>query len=158
MAANTELKNIYFDIHKNFVHKVDYEDKQTGEEKSFFSVTMPKGTSIDGKDVGGYQFGSTFANESKYRGEKYRTIPLSKDRDVWLQKSILDEHGEPILGEDGKRQKDVIVVRPEQIKEAIVNEQKDYRESLKSRADHAREGAESLGKADDRQRSEAQVR
>lgn len=158
MAANPNLKNVYFDIHKNFVHEVTYNDKETGEEKSFHSVTLPKGTVIDGMDVSGYQFGTNFVNDSKFRGENFRTIPLSKDREVRLQKSILDENGEPVLDEAGNRQRDVIAVTPEALKEAIVEEQKSYRESLKNRADHAREGADALGKADDRARAEAQVR
>ena len=154
-----DKKNIYLNIHKNFVKTdIEYKDPKTGEMKTFNSVTLPKNTVIDGKDVSYYQFSPLFVNESKIFGENYRTIPLLPEREVWLKRSVLDEHGEPILDDKGHAQKDVVKVLPEQLKEALDQNRKDYKESLDSRADHAREGADALGKSDDRQRAEAQVR
>ena len=39
-----DKKNIYITLHKNFVHEgIEYEDRKTGETKTFNSVTLPKG-------------------------------------------------------------------------------------------------------------------
>ena len=105
--------------HKNFVRTdIEYTDRVTGEVRTFNSVTLPKGTVIDGVDVSYYQFSPMFVNESRYRGENYRDIPLLTDREVWLKKSVLDENGQPVLNGDGKPAKDVVRVMPAQIKEA----------------------------------------
>lgn len=106
-------KNTYVTLHKNFVRTdIEYADRRTGEVKTFNSVTLPKGTVIDGRDVSYYQFSPLFVNESRYRGEDYRDIPLLTEREVWLRKSILDEDGKPVVGEDGIELKDVVKVMP----------------------------------------------
>lgn len=90
-----EKKNTYLTLHKNFVRTdIEYTDRVTGEVRTFNSVTLPKGTVIDGVDVSYYQFSPMFVNESRYRGENYRDIPLLTDREVWLKKSVLDENGQ----------------------------------------------------------------
>ena len=95
-----ERKNTYLTLHKNFVRTdIGYTDRVTGEMRTFNSVTLPKGTVIDGVDVSYYQFSPMFVNESRYRGENYRDIPLLTDREVWLKKSVLDENGQPVLDE-----------------------------------------------------------
>ena len=72
-------KNTYVTLHKNFVRTdIEYADRRTGEVKTFNSVTLPKGTVIDGRDVSYYQFSPLFVNESRYRGEDYRDIPSSR--------------------------------------------------------------------------------
>ena len=39
-----DKKNVYITLHKNFVHEgIEYEDRKTGETKTFNSVTLPKG-------------------------------------------------------------------------------------------------------------------
>ena len=115
-----ERKNTYLTLHKNFVRTdIEYTDRVTGEMRTFNSVTLPKGTVIDGVDVSYYQFSPMFVNESRYRGENYRDIPLLTDREVWLKKSVLDENGQPIVDENGKPAKDVVRVMPAQIKEAL---------------------------------------
>ena len=103
-----EKKNTYLTLHKNFVRTdIEYADRVTGESRTFNSVTLPKGTVIDGVDVSYYQFSPMFVNESRFRGENYRDIPLLTDREVWLKKSDLDEDGQPIDDENGKPAKDV---------------------------------------------------
>ena len=89
-------------------------------------------------------------NESKYRGENYRDIPLLTDREVWLKKSVLDENGQPVLDEDGKPAKDVVRVMPAQIKEALDRSRSEYLQSLSEKARGAREGSERLGNGDRR--------
>lgn len=101
--APKEKKNVYISLHKAFVHEnIKYTDKKTGQEKTFNVVRLPADTVIDGKDVGGYEFSPLYVNPSKFRGEDWRDIPLLADREVRLQKSVLDAEGKPVLGEDGQ--------------------------------------------------------
>ncbi|MFR7651160.1 MAG: DNA gyrase [Eggerthella lenta] len=114
----------------------------------FNSVTLPKGTVIDGVDVSYYQFSPMFVNESRYRGENYRDIPLLTDREVWLKKSVLDENGQPVLDGDGRPAKDVVRVMPAQIKEALDRSRSEYLQSLREGERRAR--IERLGNGDTR--------
>ena len=146
-----EKKNTYLTLHKNFVRTdIEYADRVTGESRTFNSVTLPKGTVIDGVDVSYYQFSPMFVNESRYRGENYRDIPLLTDREVWLKKSVLDENGQPVLDGDGRPAKDVVRVMPAQIKEALDRSRSEYLQGLSKKARGAREGSERLGKGDRR--------
>ena len=146
-----EKKNTYLTLHKNFVRTdIEYADRVTGEVRTFNSVTLPKGTVIDGVDVSYYQFSPMFVNESRYRGENYRDIPLLTDREVWLKKSVLDENGQPVLNGDGKPAKDVVRVMPAQIKEALDRSRSEYLQSLSEKARGVREGSERLGNGDRR--------
>ena len=146
-----EKKNTYLTLHKNFVRTdIEYTDRVTGEVRTFNSVTLPKGTVIDGVDVSYYQFSPMFVNESRYRGENYRDIPLLTDREVWLKKSVLDEDGQPVLDERGKPAKDIVRVMPAQIKEALDRNRSEYLQSLSEKARGAREGLERLGNGDRR--------
>ncbi len=89
--------------HKNFVRTdIEYTDRVTGEVRTFNSVTLPKGTVIDGVDVSYYQFSPMFVNESRYRGENYRDIPLLTDREVWLKKKRA-RRGRPAGAQQGRQ-------------------------------------------------------
>lgn len=146
-----EKKNTYLTLHKNFVRTdIEYTDRGTGEVRTFNSVTLPKGTVVDGVDVSYYQFSPMFVNESRYRGENYRDIPLLTDREVWLKKSVLDEDGQPVLDERGKPAKDIVRVMPAQIKEALDRNRSEYLQSLSEKARGAREGSERLGNGAER--------
>ena len=146
-----EKRNTYLTLHKNFVRTdIECTDRVTGEVRTFNSVTLPKGTVIDGVDVSYYQFSPMFVNESRYRGENYRDIPLLTDREVWLKKSVLDENGQPVLDGDGRPAKDVVRVMPAQIKEALDRSRSEYLQGLSKKARGAREGSERLGKGDSR--------
>lgn len=146
-----EKKNTYLTLHKNFVRTdIEYTDRETGEVRTFNSVTLPKGTVVDGVDVSYYQFSPMFVNESRYRGENYRDIPLLTDSEVWLKKSVLDEDGQPVLDERGKPAKDIVRVMPAQIKEALDRNRSEYLQSLSEKARAAREGSERLGNGDRR--------
>ena len=140
-------KNTYVTLHKNFVRTdIEYTDRRTGERKTFNSVTLPKGTVIDGRDVSYYQFSPLFVNDSRYRGEDYRDIPLLTEREVWLRKSILDEDGKPVVDEAGIGVKDVVKVMPAQIKEALDRNRSEYLERLSKKAGRARDGSEKLAR------------
>ena len=139
-------KNTYITLHKNFVRTdIEYTDPRSGEVKTFNSVTLPKGTTIDGQDLSYYQFSPLFVNESRFRGEDYRDIPLLTDREVWLKRSVLDADGQPILDEAGRPEKDVVKVMPVALKEAVDRNRAEYLQSLQDRAEGAREGSRRLG-------------
>lgn len=143
-------KNVYISLHKNFVREgIKYTDKATGEEKTFNQVRLPSGTTIDGKDVGGYEFSPLYVNESKFRGENWRDIPLLADREVWLQKSVLDAEGNPVIGEDGRRQKDTVKVTPDKIKDALAESRKAWAEEHKQEAPGLEEKASQARDASD---------
>jgi hypothetical protein len=151
MDEKPRRKNVYLSFHKNFVREgIPYVDKNTGRNKTFNQVTIPNGTIIDGKDMGGYEFSPLYVNESRFRGQDWRDIPLLADREVWLQKSILDPEGNPVIGEDGKRLKDTVKVMPLQIKEALAEARKawatEHGRDSRSLSDRA-QGAERTSRA-----------
>lgn len=149
-----EKKNTYITLHKNFARTdIPYTDKKTGEEKTFNSATLPKGTIIDGQDLSYYQFSPLFVNLSKFKGENFVDIPLLTEQEVWLRRSVLDGEGNPVLGDDGKPEQDIVKVMPAQIKDALDQQRREYLESrnkekgeqsLSDKAAQAREGAEAL--------------
>lgn len=160
MAEQTAApkKNVYISLHESFVKEnVKYTDKKTGQEKTFNIVRLPKDTVIDGKDVGGFEFSPLYVNPSKFRGEHWRDIPLLADREVQLRRDVRDIEGSPIIGDDGKREKEVIKVTPEQIKTALSEARKRYAEEhakdergLSERAEQAKEASDAMEKGDER--------
>lgn len=158
MAEETApKKNVCISLHKAFIHEnIKYTDKE-GKEKTFNVVRLPSDTIIDGKDVGGYEFSPLYVNPSKFRGENWRDIPLLADRDIRLQKTVLDAEGKPVLGDDGKRQKESLTVKPEQIKTALSEARKRYAEEhakdergLSERAEQAKEASDAMEKGEER--------
>jgi hypothetical protein len=138
----TEKKNVYISLHRNFVREnIEYTDRATGETRTFNQARLPEGTVIDGRDMGGYEFSPLFVNESRFRGEEWRDIPLLADREVWLQRSVMDPEGNPVVGEDGRRMKDIVKVMPAQIKEAIAESRRAWAEA------HADDGAKLADRA-----------
>ena len=152
-----ERKNVYLSLHKSFVREgIEYTDRATGEARTFNSATLPKGTVVDGMDVGGYEFSPMFVNESRFKGADFRDIPLLANREVWLRKTVMGPDGQPELDEGGRAVKDTVKVMPAQLKTALDEARREYlaqresrEQSLSSRAEHAREGASALseGKA-----------
>ena len=160
MAEQTAApkKNVYISLHESFIKEnVKYTDKKTGQEKSFNIVRLPKDTTSDGKDVGGFEFSPLYVNPSKFRGEHWRDIPLLADREVQLRRDVRDIEGNPIIGDDGKREKEVIKVTPEQIKTALSEARKRYAEEhakdergLSERAEQAKEASDAMEKGEER--------
>lgn len=152
MAEGSERKNVYISLHEAFVREgIQYTDRKTGEQRTFNVARLPSDTFIDGKDVGGYEFSPLYVNPSRFRGEHWRDIPLLADREVRLSRSVLDAEGRPVLGEDGRREKETLAVSPAQIKEALTEARKRYSEEhardgrgLSERAAGARSAAESM--------------
>lgn len=152
-----EKKNVYLTLHHKFVHEnIPYVDRKTGEDKTFHSVTLPKGTVIDGVDVSYYQFSPMFVNPSRYMGENYRDMPLLANREVWLKKGLMNPDGTPVIDENGKEVKDVVKVMPAALKEAVDNSRKEYLASLDDKAKDAREASQNQDR--EAQRSEPMTR
>jgi hypothetical protein len=150
--GNQGRKNVYLSFHRNFVREgIPYTDRHTGEQRTFNQVRLPAGTFIDGKDVGGYEFSPLFVNESRFRGPDWRDVPLIADKEVWLQKSVLDPEGRPVIDADGRRMRDTVKVMPQQIKEALAESRKRWAEEhgsdprgLSERGGQARGSSEAM--------------
>ena len=142
-----EGRNVYLSLHKNFVREdIEYADRRTGELKTFNSVTLPKGTVVDGVDVSYYEFSPMFVNESKFKGANFRDIPLLADKEVWLRRSVLEPDGTPAVDENGRIVKDVVKVMPAQLKEAVDQGRSRY---LAQRTDDARESSRAANREAD---------
>lgn len=138
-----EKKNVYLTVHHKFVHEnIPYTDRNTGEEKTFHSVTLPKGTVIDGVDVSYYQFSPMFVNPSRFKGENFRDIPLLAEREVWLKKGLMNPDGTPMKDESGKDIKDIVKVMPAALKEAVDKGRAEFLASLDDKAKDAREASD----------------
>lgn len=138
-----EKKNVYLTVHHKFVHEnIPYTDRNTGEEKTFHSVTLPKGTVIDGVDVSYYQFSPMFVNPSRFKGENFRDIPLLAEREVWLKKGLMNPDGTPMKDESGKDMKDIVKVMPTALKEAVDKGRAEFLASLDDKAKDAREASD----------------
>ena len=138
-----EKKNVYLTVHHKFVHEnIPYTDRNTGEEKTFHSVTLPKGTVIDGVDVSYYQFSPMFVNPSRFKGENFRDIPLLAEREVWLKKGLMNPDGTPMKDESGKNMKDIVKVMPAALKEAVDKGRAEFLASLDDKAKDAREASD----------------
>ena len=135
-----ERKNVYLSLHKSFVREgIEYTDRATGEARTFNSATLPKGTVVDGVDVGGYEFSPMFVNESRFKGADFRDIPLLANREVWLRKTVMEYRtASPRLDEGGRAVKDTVKVMPAQLKEAVDAGRSRY---LAERAEHARQAS-----------------
>lgn len=138
-----EKKNVYLSLHKSFVREgIGYTDRETGEARTFNSVTLPKGTVIDGQDLSYYEFSPMFVNESRYKGADFRDVPLLADREVWLRRTVMGEDGKPVLDGAGRPVKDTVKVMPAQIREALDAQRSRY---LQERASDARSANRARG-------------
>ena len=134
-----DKKNVYITVHKSFVREgIEYFDKKTGQMGKFNSVTLPRDTVMDGMDLSFYQFSPLFVNESRFKGEDFRDIPLLADKEVWLKRTVMDPDGNPVTDESGRPVKDTVKVMPAQLKEAVDAGRSRY---LAERAEHARQAS-----------------
>lgn len=140
-----DKKNVYITVHKSFVREgIEYFDKKTGQMGKFNSVTLPRDTVMDGMDLSFYQFSPLFVNESRFKGEDFRDIPLLADKEVWLKRTVMDPDGNPVTDESGRPVKDTVKVMPGRLKEALDSGRERYLASLSERAKGAREGSREL--------------
>lgn len=78
--------------------------------KPFNIATLPKNTIINGKDLGGYSFNPLIVKDNKNICNA-KVLPLVKDSEVWLTKSIKNAAGE--------YEKNIEKVSPQAIQEAL---------------------------------------
>ena len=143
--AEGEREKVYLTFHRSFVREhIGYTDALTGEERTFNVVTVPPGTVIDGRDMGGWEFSPLFVNESRFKGEEFRDIPLLADKEVWLKRTVMDPDGNPVTDESGRPVKNTVKVMPVRLKEALDSGRERYLASLSERAKGAREGSREL--------------
>lgn len=91
-----DRKNVYVTLHKDFVRTdIEYADRATGETRTFNSVTLPKGTVIDGTDVGYYQFSPLFVNPSRFKGGATGTSRCSQTARCGFRKRCSITKGNP---------------------------------------------------------------
>lgn len=142
-----DRKTVYITIHRKFVREgIGYTDQATGEERTFNSVTLPKDTLINGEDMSYYEFNPLFVNPSRFKGESYRDIPLQEGKDVRLSKTVRDEQGDIVTDTDGRAVKDIVWVRPDDIKKGLEDAASRYVKSLGERAQNARAASEAVSK------------
>ena len=132
-ADKPKKDTVYLELHESFVAE-GLKNSKTGEE--FNLATLPKGTIVDGKDLGGYKFSPLFVNKpTKFEngqmmvdGEghpmqnensKWRVMPLLAENPVWLNKNIKDAEGNWV--------KDTVKVLPSLVKEALDESRKQYK-------------------------------
>lgn len=153
MATQEDAKkNVYLSFHKNFVREgIPYTNRATGEQRTFNQVRIPAGTLIDGRDMGGYEFSPLFVNESRFKGPDWRDVPMLATKEVWLQKSMLDPEGHPVIDQDGRREKDTVKVMPQALKDALTESRRAWLEEhgsdprgLADRGDQARGSADAM--------------
>lgn len=149
-------EKVYLSFHKSFVKEnIPYIDRNTGEDRTFNSVTLPSDTVIDGRNVGGFQFSPLYIDSSKY-DENQRVVPLLANREVWLTKTARDADGNVLLDQDGNPEKETLKVMPMAIKEALAearrawSQQHSQDRSLQERAGTARNGAGTMRREGDR--------
>ena len=138
-------------LHRNYVREhIRYTDRETGEEREFNQARVPAGTVIGGVDYGGWEFSPLFVRPSALRGEDWKDLPLLADREVWLRRSVLDAEGNPVLGEDGRRERETAKVDPRELRDAIVEGRRRWAKQhskgrrLGKRASEAREGSRGM--------------
>lgn len=150
---------VYLTFHKSFVREgVPYVDRDTGEERTFNSVTLPSDTVLDGIAVGGFRCSPLFVDRSRF-DEDQRVVPLLADREVRLTRVARDAEGNVVLGDDGEPEVEELRAKPQQIKDALSEARRAWarqhaqERSLRERAGAARDGAGPLGRGVARQAS-----
>lgn len=129
-------KNVYVTVPEKLVREINYNDKKTGEPRSFFSVRVPSGVSVGGVNLAGGEFTNRFANHpAKYLGEDYTDIPLLADRLVWVDVPVRDGAGNVVLDEGGKWVTETHKVQPSDLKAAFDKSRAEYQKKEADRAD-----------------------
>ena len=102
----TQREKVHLHLPVGLVREnIHYDDRDTGETRTFHAVSLPAGTWIGGHDYGGWEFNPMFVNPSR-QGDGWRHIPLLADRAVRLKLRLRDEDGEPLRNSDGSFARD----------------------------------------------------
>ena len=108
-------------IYKAFVK----ENLKTKDGETFHAVTLPKGVIIDGVDRGLYRFTTKYIYDDKFN-DNNRLFSFPADYEMKLTLSQKTEAGK-------WEQADSITVTAEKLKEAVLQERKEYMESHKGK-------------------------
>ncbi len=117
----SDKKSVHISFNKAFVK----ENLETKDGKTFHAVMLPKGVKIDGVDRGLYRFTTRYINDDKFN-DNNRLVSFPADYEIKLTLSQKTEAGkwEPV---------DSITVPAEKLKEAVLQQRKEYAESLKGK-------------------------
>lgn len=142
-----EKEKIYLHFKKIFVKK---DILSSDGKRTFHAVTLPWGTEFMGEDLGGYQFYPMYVNapyifKDGKRTDKvdmnadYYIIPMLANYEIKLRRAVFvrDENGEPLrdeqkhyiyeYGADGKPIFEEKSIYPEELKNALVQQQKKWK-------------------------------
>lgn len=140
-------ERVWLSFHERYVRRTEYADRETGEERVLFTVTLPRGTEVDGVDLGGWQFHPRYVepNHSRYHDEHWREVPLLADRPVRLSRDVLDADGNPLPDGEGRNQRECAEVDPSRLGEALVESRRRwYEQNCRGRAEERADGAGGL--------------
>ena len=128
----SDKKSVHISFNKAFVK----ENLETKDGKTFHAVMLPKGVKIDGVDRGLYRFTTRYINDDKFN-DNNRLVSFPADYEIKLTLSQKTEAGkwEPV---------DSITVPAEKLKEAVLQQRKEYAESLKEKEQEEPGAAENL--------------
>ena len=116
-APLPDLRKVYISLHKSYCYQME---DRFREGKTFNVMTMPRGTRLDGKDVGGGKINPLYMGESKFNSnEMTATYYLPQDQSMEIKLSL----------PDGTYEK----VDVEKLKDAIEEQKQAYREQQKER-------------------------
>ena len=111
-----DQKKIHISLHENYCFR--RESEVTG--RVYNQMTMPKGTMLDGRDIGGYKITPAFMGKSRYvPNEMVATYYVPEDRPLEVKL---------IKGAETEK------VDIEKIKEAVDNQKAAYREAMKEQS------------------------
>lgn len=111
MSREEKNNTVYIKVNKAFVRSNIPSKKEEGV--SYNMITMPKNAEIDGESIGGYSFFPMWVFEDVYN-DNVVNVPWQADHEITLTK-----------GEDK------ITVTPEEMKEALNNSYKKWKENQK---------------------------
>ncbi len=126
-------KKTYISFNKAFVR----ENIKGKDGETFHSVMIPKGVKIDGVDRGYYRFTTKYVNDDKFNeNNRLFSFPEGYEIKLTLRQKTEDGSWQPA---------DTVTVTAEKLKEAILQQRKEYIESHKGKETEAPEPDELKG-------------
>ena len=113
------MNRVFINVPAEYVRKVEYMDKNTGELKTFYSITLPYGCFIHGIDMSNAEFSAPFVNEDPVNRGTFFQVPLLEDRLVRVKAIIRNEAGHPLRTDEGRWEKEIYEVDPKDLMNAI---------------------------------------
>ena len=116
-APLPDLKKVYISLHKSYCRQMD---DRFREGKNFNVMTMPRGTHLNGRDIGGGRINPHYMSESKFNpNEMTATYYMAPGQSLEIKLNM----------PDGTYEK----VDVEKLKEAIDEQKQTYREQIRER-------------------------